>query len=417
MNFKSLNIKTFKNLSVYGLGQFINIISPLLITPYIILVCGLEKFGIVSIGQSFAFILIVIVDYSSYIKGVKDISINRNNKGMLQEILTTIYFSKFILLLIVISISTLVIYFIPFFWDENKVFFFSIAIVVGQFLNPTWFFQGRENFKWITLINIFSKVIYVLGVLIFVNSSDDYYLVNFFFGFGLGFSGLIALFSNRRIMKFNKKDLDINRVKKYLESDFSFCISQLFLATRNYSSVIIIGFISGDLNAGQFKVIEQITNFFRTYLQMFFKFSLSYVCFEIDKNIQQGIVLWKKYNLINLLVLTVMLVTVFLFTKEVLFFFKVKSDINLMSLYLKTALLIPFLIGITLPLEQLLFSLDMNKEYVKTTLFITFFNVVLLVIVLTFSNLFNVFLVLIFVEICLLVIYWILLKNYLKIKQ
>lgn len=377
----------------------------------------MEKFGIVSIGQSLAFILIVIVDYSSYIKGVKDISINRNNKGILQEILTTIFFSKFILLLLVIFICTLMIYFIPFFWDEKKVFFFSIAIVIGQFLNPTWFFQGLENFKWITLINIFSKVIYVLGVLIFVNSPGDYYLVNFFFGFGLGFSGLIALFSNRRIINFNCKDLNINNVIKYLKNDLSFCISQLFLATRNYSSVIIIGFISGDLNAGQFKVVEQIINFFRTYLQMFFKFSLSYVCFEVDKNIKQGIVLWKKYNLINLFVLTVMLMIVFLFSKDVLLFFKVKSDFNLMNLYLKTALFIPFLIGITLPLEQLLFSLDMNKEYVKTTLFISLFNTILLVIVLTFSNLFYVFLALIFVEICLLVLYWILLKNYLKIKH
>ena len=65
-------------------------------------------------------------------------------------------------------------------------------------------------------------------------------------------------------------------------------------------------------------------------------------------------------------------------------------------------------------LEQLLFSLDMNKEYVNTTLFITLFNIILLVIVLTFSGLYNVFLALIFVEICLVVIYWILLKKYLK---
>ncbi len=414
MNFQKLNNKTIKNLSIYSLGQAINIISPLLITPYLIATCGLEKFGVIAIGQSLAYILIVLVDYSSYIKGVKDISINRENNSKLEQICTTIYFSKLVLLLIVFLIILLLVFFIPYFWNEKLVVFLSATIIIGQFLNPTWFFQGVENFKWISLINILSKIIYVFGVLLFVNSQEDYVFVNFWLGFGVIVSSLMGLVSIYFSYYFNFFHISLYKVKKYLRLDFSFSISQLFFAVRNYSSVLIIGFVAGDLVAGQFRVIEQIINFFRTYLQMFFKFSYSYVCFEIDRSSQKGILLWKKYNGANLLLLFILLLVVFIFSEEILVFFKVKSNLLLMDKYLKTALLIPFLIGFTLPFEQLLFSLGKNKEYIKTTIGITLFNIIILTISVMFFGLFSAFLTLIFTEICLFIIYWILLKNYFK---
>ena len=396
------------------MGQVINIISPLLITPYLIATCGLEKFGVIAIGQSLAFILIVVVDYSSYIKGVKDVSINRGCNSKLEQIYTTIFFSKLFLLLIVFLIVLLLVFFIPYFWNERAVIVFSTTIIIGQFLNPSWFFQGVENFKWISIINILSKIIYVIGVLFFVNSQEDYVFVNFWLGFGLIVSSLMGLVSIYFIRRFNFLNVSFFQVKKYLKLDFSFSISQLFLAIRNYSSVLIIGFVAGDLLAGQFRVIEQIINFFRTYLQMFFKFSYSYVCFEIDKSTQKGIFLWKKYNGVNLCFLFLLLFVVLVFSKHILVFFKVKSNLLQMDMYLKTALFIPLLIGFTLPFEQLLFSLGKNKEYIKTTIGITLFNIILLIISTKFFGLLSAFLTLIFTEICLFVIYWILLKNYFK---
>ena len=94
--------KTIRNFSVYGFGQAVNIVSPLLITPYLVAICGLEKLGVIAIGQSLAYILIVIVDYSSYIIGVKDVSINRNKELELQKIFVTIYSSKLFLLVFVL---------------------------------------------------------------------------------------------------------------------------------------------------------------------------------------------------------------------------------------------------------------------------------------------------------------------------
>lgn len=408
----SLNNQAIKNFTIYGIGQAINILSPLIITPYLIYVCGLEKFGIISIAQSLIFILIVIVDYSSYIKGVKDISVNRENNSKLENIYLTISYSKLLLFSLVLLVFLGVIYTVPYFYNERIVFLFSLFFLFGQCINPTWFFQGVEYFGQITILNILSKVIFIAGVLLFIKKPEDYIYANFWLGLGLILSSVFSIFFILNKYKINLRNGSLLNIKKYLKKDFSFCVSQLFFATRNYSPIIIVGFVVGEYIAGQFRVVEQIINVFRTYLQMFFKFSYSYICFEVDKNTHNGIKIWKKYNGLNLIFIFFLLLLVYIFSNEILHFFKVKSNLSEMNNLLSIALFIPLLIGLTLAFEQLLFSLGKEKVYIKITMTITILNVILLAITTKYFILVGSFLTLIFTEICLIVIYWILLKKY-----
>lgn len=405
--------KKTKDFLIYGFGQAINIISPLLITPYLIYTCGLENLGIIALGQSFAFILIVLVDYSSYIIGVKDVSINRDFPDILENVFNTIYAAKLFLLTLVFLITALLIFLIPYFNNNGLVLFFSFSIIIGQFINPTWFFQGVENFKWITIINILSKIIYILGVFLFIKKQSDFVFVNLWLGIGAIIANFIGVVYILKKYKFNFKNISTADIKHLLIKDFSFCISQLFFAIRNYSSVMIIGFFAGNYIAGQFKVIDQIIGLLRTYLQMFFKFSYSYVCFEIDKNLSKGIALWKKFNGLNFGLLALILIAIYFLSDAVLHFFRVEKNLfSLLKNYLHIALLIPLLTGITLPLEQLIFSLNKNRQYITLTIASTCLNIIIMSLLMHYFGLLQVFLLLIITEVSLITIYYIILKPY-----
>lgn len=404
-----------KDFIIYGFGQFINIASPLLITPYLIFKCGLENLGIIAIGQSFAYILIVVVDYSSYIVGVKNISINRTNSNNLEQIFNTNYFSKVILLLIVYGFIFVMILFIPYFRNNAQVILYSSTIIIAQFINPTWFFQGIENFKWISFINILSKVIFIVCVFLFIKEKNDFILANLFLGLGAIIANSIGVIKIFKQFNFSLKKINVNAAKELLINDFSFTVSQLLFALRNYSSVIIISYISGNYIAGQFKVIEQIINLFRTYLQMIFKFSYSFICLEIYKNFKKGVTIWKKINLLNLVFVLILLIFTSLFSIEVLTFFKVEKNlIQQLYIYLQIGLILPFLIGITLAMEQLIFSLNMNKIYITTTIFITIVNIIGVAALSTFFQLKGIFMFLIAIELFLTIIYSFLLRSKFK---
>ena len=188
LNFFKANIvgqKQFKNLVIYGFGQGFNLITPLLVIPYIVLICGEEGYGKIGVGMALAFFIMVFVDYGSEITGVKQIAVNREDKNKLENIFITTYTAKLILLFVVLSVVSFLFYFIPYFNHDKKLFFLSLSMVVGQFINPTWFFQGIENFKWITILNILSKIIYLVGIFVFIHEPSDYVYCNLIWGIGM----------------------------------------------------------------------------------------------------------------------------------------------------------------------------------------------------------------------------------------
>ena len=131
--------KQFQKLSVYGFGQLFNLVTPLLVVPYIVTICGEENFGKTAVGMAIAFFLIVFVDYSSDITGVREVSVNRNSKSELEDVFITTYALKFFIFILVFIISLLLIFNFSYFQSEKTLFLFSLAVLLGQFVSPIWF--------------------------------------------------------------------------------------------------------------------------------------------------------------------------------------------------------------------------------------------------------------------------------------
>ena len=159
-----LKNKQNTNLFIYGLGQGFNLITPLLVVPYIVSICGIENYGKISIGMAISFFIMVFIDYGSDIIGVKEVAVNRENPIALEKTFITTFTAKFILVISILIVTSIIFCFVPFFSSERNLFLLGLPILVGQFINPTWFLQGIENFKWITILTILSKLIYLFGI-------------------------------------------------------------------------------------------------------------------------------------------------------------------------------------------------------------------------------------------------------------
>lgn len=410
--------KKIKNFFIYGFGQAINLISPLLVMPYIVSICGKDGLGKIGVGFSFALIFIVFIDYGSYINGTKNISINRDNLDILRKKITSIYVMKVFLLLVFSFVAFLIIQIIPFFNKEAAVYYFSFLFVIGQFINPTWIFQGTESYKWITFVNVLSKVLYVVCVFIFISKPEQYIYANAFLGVGLIISstvGLVALINQYQLKLYNGVMQDAAIL---LKEEFSLTFSQLFLSFYQYLPIIIVSAIGGNTMAGQYRIIDQIIMIFRTYLQMFFNFVYADVCLQIFNNAQNGFKAWIKYNALNYILIVSLVFLVYLFSNNILLFFKTKTDelVN-MRLYLITGLFIPMLMGISFALKQLLFALNKNKEYIRITIITTILSLIFLYMLLSKIGLQGAFLSITAVELIVVVLYYIVLKSNFRFNQ
>lgn len=408
--------KQTKDFIIYGFGQAVNLISPLLVIPYIVSVCGEEGLGKAGVGFSFALIAIVLVDYGSYINGTKEVSINNNNKEIVEERFTTIYLAKFILLLAVISLCSILIFTIPFFQKDKIQLLLSLLIVVGQFINPIWFFQGIQNFKWITIINVLSKAIYVSAVFLFIKKPEDYIYINFLLGTGLIIASLLGFLWIYKTFSFSLKKGSLTAALTLIKSEFSLTVSQLFFSFYQYAPIMIISYVCGSFIAGQYRILDQIIMIFRTYFQMFFNFIYADICLKIANDATTGVKNWKIFNGFNYLIVMVILICFYINASAILLFFKINPNdtIKLVN-YLQIGLFIPVLMGISFALKQLMFAFNKNEHYIKITIFSTILSLIVLFTLLQLIGLKGAFISTIIIEFIIIVFYgWVLRSSFVK---
>jgi O-antigen/teichoic acid export membrane protein len=397
-----LNSKKFKNLIIYGFGQIFNLLTPLLLIPFIVDKCGEENFGKTAISFSIYIFFISFIDFCSDLIGVKEISENRKDTKHLSTFISKFLTIKVFILALSVFILVVLIKYNSFFIEERKLYIFGMTILIGQCINPTWILQGLEKFKLLTFLNILSKTIYLLGVFFFLKAENDYFMINFWFGFGTIISSLIIWFL--LITKYNLSFIVVNKIEllKYVNNNKGIVFSQIFVWFQLYAVVLIINFLGTKLEVGQFRIVDQVITIFRTFAMLSFNFLFPGVCYDFSINKKSGLKKWKTLNGAALLLVTTICVFLFLFSYEVIAYFNV-TNVFLLSNLLKIYLVFPILHYTNIALKQLLLANNLNKTYVKITIFTTVLNVICMYILFKTYSLYGIIYSFIFVE-CLLII-------------
>lgn len=399
---KLLN-KINKNFIIYGIGQAFNLLSPLLIVPYIISVCGIANFGKVGLSFGLALFLILIVDYAFDIKGTKFVSENRDHIKDIQSKLFTIIYTKMVLLVIAFLILILLVYTVPLFSEEKPLFLLSFIIVFAQVFNPQWFLQGLEDFKSASIINIFSKTLYVLLIFGLIKNTDDYIYVNFYLGLSSLVINIFGIIIIQNKFKFNFQKPKPLKIIGILKRDFFFCLSQLFLSLRQLSPLFLVSYLLGFSIAGEYKVIEQIISLFRTFNQVYLKYFFPRLCYKIKYSTIDAFHFWKKYVMLLWILVLIACSILFVFSTQVITFFNVTNTINEIF---KFSLILPLLMVFSLGLEQLMFTNNNNKNYIRITIFVTIVNIIILLILAPIMQLNGVIISIFIAELFFIILYF-----------
>jgi len=401
---KILLHQQFHKLSVYGFGQLFNLVTPLLVVPYIVSICGEENFGKTAVGMAIVFFLIVFVDFGSDIIGVREVSVNRDNPEVLNKIFTTTYVVKVIILSFVLIIASILFLSFPYFKTEKTMFFLGLSVLIGQFVNPTWFLQGIENVKWITILNVISKTIYLVGVFSTIKAESDYVYVNLWWGLGMIISNLFVFILIMKRHKFTFQAINKNEVYQHIRNDFSMFSSQIFLSLQLYAPVVLISYFGNNLMAGQYRIVEQIIVVFKTYIFLFFNFVFPKICYLIEIDFKRGIKNWLIYNGTNFVFILFGMLLFHVYSYEIVSYFNPTNRYVLSNL-LESAVFVPLILAVSIPLKQLILALNYKKFYVRLTSFMVILNLFAIVFLLPKFKVYGVFYSLIATDLIVIIFY------------
>lgn len=181
------------NFSYLALLQIFVMLSPLITYPYLIRIIGLELNGVVVFAQSISTYLSLIINFGFNIYGVRQVAIYKESQQELDKIVSVIYTNKMIIWSFLLLGWILLISNLRFFSQYYWAYFFSFFITINELLFPVWLFQGLEKMKYITIINITVRLLFVLLIFIVIKNKTDFYLVPFLNAVGALVAGLLSL--------------------------------------------------------------------------------------------------------------------------------------------------------------------------------------------------------------------------------
>lgn len=187
------NKVVIENFIYVTLLQVFLLCAPLITYPYLVGILGKDLYGVIITAQVFVSYFTIVIDFGSNSVAARYIALSKNSKDNISDILSCIMTARFYLWFLSAVVFLGLTYFVSSFRQYYLLFVLMFGITLNDLLFPQFFFQGIEQMKHITQINLIIKILFILLIFVFVKESKDYLLVPIFYSIGYFIGGIVSL--------------------------------------------------------------------------------------------------------------------------------------------------------------------------------------------------------------------------------
>ena len=256
------------------IGKFISLVImklvsfalPLVTLPYLANVLGADMFGAIAYASAIMVIVETITNWGFEYTATRDVAVNRENVTIISRIYFQVFYTRIALAMICLLLLWIAIQTIYSLKQYQVLLYFTFLYIPGNILFPSWFFQAMERMKYITVLDVLSKLIFTGLIFIVIKSQADYVYQPLLNACGYIVSGIIAqiIIFGQFHLQFIKPDLKacFNRLRKSTDMFISLILPNLY---TNFSTILLRvtcgEFATGVYSGGQrFQtIIDQMT--------------------------------------------------------------------------------------------------------------------------------------------------------------
>jgi PST family polysaccharide transporter len=181
--------------SAVSLGgvQLISLILPLIALPYLATVLGTDGLGRLAFALSIAQIAVTLTDYGFNLSAPRAVALHRDSPQALADIWCAVTLLRAGFAVLGMAVIALAAVFSDRIRAELGLIAAAYAMVVGNVLFPQWFFQGLQQLKLVSAIQVLSRFAVFGAIFVLVKAKQDIYWATFLQGAGFLLGGLLAL--------------------------------------------------------------------------------------------------------------------------------------------------------------------------------------------------------------------------------
>ena len=188
------SLRVGKNFFYLSILQFGGYLFPLITYPYLAKVIGVLGFGKIAFAAAITGYVQTITDWGFNFSATRDIAKCRENLHEVESIFSTVTWARILLMFVCLCLLGICILTIPYLRENSTVIIISFLLIPGHILFPEWLFQGMEDMKYITYLNLLSKVLFTSLIFIVIKTPDDYIYQPLLLAIGTAIAGITALY-------------------------------------------------------------------------------------------------------------------------------------------------------------------------------------------------------------------------------
>lgn len=291
-----------------------NLLFPLITFPYVTRILGPYNLGLYNYALSIVGYFILFANLGFPLYGTREIARHRNDKQKIEKVVGSIFTAN--LLTVVVAFVLFYCLVISSFGDD-QILFLTVGIsILLNAISFEWFYQGIEDFKYITLRSILVKLASVVFLFLFVHDEKD--LLNYAI-LNVVASGGNNFFNLYHLKKFTRLTLQFKKVTVAIKGSFNLFLGSVIISLYTYLNSIMLGAM-GDVTAvGYYTSGDKFIQVALTGIASITTSVLPRMSYLAAQNDNQSTVILQKKVLNLIFLITIPLVAVFiLFSDQII---------------------------------------------------------------------------------------------------
>ena len=266
-------------------SNFSDSILLLLLLPFLARIFGPTNIGEIGLSQSIGLIFLIILEYGFAVSATKSIA---SNTSLAKDkfLVGQIFSFKLYLLPVIIFFAYLISVIHPVFINKPYLIIISTIDIIFQSLSPSWYFKGKQRFKYLAITKIIFRLLAFCMIFLFVKSSADVWLYLSL----LAFSSFLILIAQIFAMIKEVGRLRLykwGKIKPVLKSStYNFIIISLPTIFNNIG-ILLLSYFANPIYVGYYFGVSKIHRAFNTLYSPIFESFFPYVVkvYKEDKKI------------------------------------------------------------------------------------------------------------------------------------
>lgn len=232
-----------------------NILFPLVSFSYAARILGPEGYGKIQFVMVFAQYFVLVAALGIPIFGIREIAKARDDQQQLNKLFSELLFISVSTTLIVLGVYLGIIFSFNWFQADLTYYLLGGLLVFAGFSSIDWYYNGVEQFRFLSIRSITIKAIALIALFLFVQTKNDlinYFLIVIFSTVGNNVWNLLKI---RKRISFRFDELNFKKHIPVLLTLFGTTIS---ISIYTVVDTLLLGFLADDVSVGFYTAAVKI---------------------------------------------------------------------------------------------------------------------------------------------------------------